>query len=60
VAPTAVVEQRGTFVGEVGVGIVHHVEPWTPSSRAPRVVELARAVKMQFDPLGRLNPGIDV
>jgi glycolate oxidase FAD binding subunit len=50
----------GNFVAEVGVGIVHHAEPWHPPVRDPRVVALAQAVKHEFDPDGRLNPGVDV
>jgi FAD/FMN-containing dehydrogenase len=60
VRPSDVVGQRGTFVAEVGVGIVHHADPWSPPPRAERVLELARAVKAQFDPAGRMNPGVDV
>lgn len=58
--PSSLGSVEGTFVAEVGVGVVHHAEPWTPPPRDTRVVELARAVKEQFDPTGRLNPGIDV
>lgn len=60
VPPAAVVDQRGEFVTEVGVGIVHHAEPWSAPPRSARVLELTRAVKAEFDPTGRLNPGIDV
>jgi glycolate oxidase FAD binding subunit len=60
VRPRDVEMQRGTFVAEVGIGIVHHAEPWSPPVRSTRVVDLARAVKAQFDPSGRLNPGVDV
>jgi FAD/FMN-containing dehydrogenase len=60
IAPSAVGTLTGTFVAEVGVGIVHHAEPWSPPAREQRVIDLARAVKAQFDPSGRLNPGVDV
>jgi glycolate oxidase FAD binding subunit len=60
IPPSAVGALTGTFVAEVGVGIVHHAEPWTPAAREQRVIDLARAVKAQFDPSGRLNPGVDV
>jgi glycolate oxidase FAD binding subunit len=60
VSPAAVSESTGEFVAEIGVGIVHHAEPWTPPARSERVIALARTVKAEFDPTGRLNPGIDV
>ncbi len=60
VPPAEVRQQVGVFVAEVGIGIVHHAEPWSAPPRPARVVELARAVKAQFDPSGRLNPGVDV
>ncbi len=49
---------NGTFVAEVGVGVVHHAEPWLAPPGDPRAVELARALKQEFDPTGRLNPGM--
>ncbi len=60
IAPADIPSLTGTFVAEVGVGVVHHAEPWGAPAREPRVVDLARSVKDQFDPTGRLNPGIDV
>jgi glycolate oxidase FAD binding subunit len=47
----------GRFLAEVGVGIVHgdHAAPTAPMD--PRLVDLHRAVKVRFDPDGRLNPG---
>jgi glycolate oxidase FAD binding subunit len=60
IAPATIPSFSGTFVAEVGVGIVHHAEPWSPPPRADRVIALARAVKAEFDPDGRLNPGVDV
>jgi glycolate oxidase FAD binding subunit len=60
VSPAAVAAFTGDFVAEIGVGIVHHAESWTAPARAAGVVALARAVKSEFDPTGRLNPGIDV
>ncbi len=50
----------GSFVAEIGVGIVHHTRP-----RPERAVDAAQAalharIKQEFDPTGRLNPGIDL
>jgi glycolate oxidase FAD binding subunit len=58
--PAVVTELSGRFVAELGVGVVHQADPWTAPPRAERVLALARAVKQEFDPDGRLNPGIDV
>ncbi len=60
VAPSSISSVTGEFVAEVGVGIVHHAETWSAPERDPRVAALARALKTEFDPSGRLNPGIDV
>ena len=56
VPPRDVRSQTGTFVVEVGVGVVHHADPWSPPPRDPRVVELEARLRREFDPTGRLNP----
>jgi len=60
VPPASIPALSGTFVAEVGVGTVHHAEPWTAPARPSRVVELAQAMKREFDPRGRMNPGVHV
>lgn len=60
VPPAAVSDLHGAFVVELGVGIVHHSEAWPPPARGVRETELAKSLKAEFDPSGRLNPGVDV
>jgi glycolate oxidase FAD binding subunit len=48
------------FVAEIGVGIVHHSQPRPDSPIDPTVRSLHERVKHEFDPAGRLNPGVDV
>ncbi len=63
VRPSELVTKLGTstgsFIAEIGVGVVHHSEP--PPRRDPDqpTRELHQRIKVQFDPSGRLNPGID-
>jgi glycolate oxidase FAD binding subunit len=47
----------GTFVAEVGVGIVHHCAPAPRRPVDPAIVRLHERLKAAFDPTGRLNPG---
>ena len=50
--------QQGTFIAEVGVGIVHHAEPAPSRMRHPGAELIAARIKREFDPEGRLNPGV--
>jgi len=50
----------GTFVAEVGVGVVHHTDPAPTRAVGPAVRDLNGRIKHNFDPTGRLNPGVDV
>jgi len=50
----------GSFVAEVGVGIVHHTHPVASVEPDVAALELQRRIKSEFDPKGRLNPGVSV
>lgn len=60
VPPAAVLATTGRFVAEVGVGVVHHADPWHPPDRDPRAAALGVALHHELNPAGRLNPGVDV
>jgi len=47
----------GTFVAEIGVGIVHTSTPAPVRRVDPAIAALHRRIKEKFDPTGRLNPG---
>jgi FAD/FMN-containing dehydrogenase len=53
-------EVPGTFVAEIGVGVVHHSRSAPAAPATPETIHLHRAIKAEFDPTGRLNPGLDV
>lgn len=61
VAPSAVGALTGEFIAEVGVGIVHHAEP-VPAGQThdSSVTKLTQRIKAEFDPGGRLNPGVTI
>jgi len=50
----------GSFVAEIGIGIVHHARPAPDTVIEPAVRALHARIKHEFDPTGRLNPGVDV
>jgi glycolate oxidase FAD binding subunit len=50
----------GPFVAEIGVGVVHHSQPAPARVVDPTVRSLHDRIKHEFDPTGRLNPGVDV
>jgi glycolate oxidase FAD binding subunit len=61
VVPSSVLSLTGDFVAEIGIGIVHQAEPATGDvGLEPSVTKLTRRVKAEFDPTGRLNPGVSV
>jgi FAD/FMN-containing dehydrogenase len=49
--------ETGSFVAEVGVGLVHAERPDRPSPRPAGVETIETRIKALFDPDGRLNPG---
>jgi glycolate oxidase FAD binding subunit len=61
VPPNEVRSLTGDFVAEVGVGIVHHADP-APDFPVTdtSVTKLTHRIKAQFDPSGRLNPGVSL
>jgi len=61
--PSALGELRdeipGTFLAEIGVGVVHAVTPRSRTAPDPAVRALHDRIKAQFDPSNRLNPRRD-
>ena len=57
----AVGSLTGDFLAEVGVGVVHQAGP-LPAGTPPEssVTKLTRRIKAEFDPGGRLNPGVSL
>jgi glycolate oxidase FAD binding subunit len=53
-------EPAGTFVAEVGVGIVHSSRPAPTAEPNRETFELHRRLRDEFDPGRRLNPGLDI
>ena len=53
-----VVERPGAFIAEIGVGIVHHEFPCVPRDTDQPIRDLHHRIKHEFDPTGRLNPGV--
>jgi len=49
--------EPGSFVAEIGVGIVHRHDAPPPAEPPAAVVALHRRLKQAFDPSDRLNPG---
>jgi glycolate oxidase FAD binding subunit len=56
----ALADDEAPFVAEIGVGIVHHSQPAPSPTVDPVVRSLHDRIKHEFDPTGRLNPGLDV
>lgn len=58
--PSLRIAAPGSFVAEVGVGIVHHTHSSSRAEPDIATAELHRRIKSEFDPTGRLNPGVSV
>jgi glycolate oxidase FAD binding subunit len=56
----ALAGESAAFVAEIGVGVVHHSRPAPARAVDPTVRALHDRIKHEFDPTGRLNPGVDV
>jgi FAD/FMN-containing dehydrogenase len=60
-APSALAEldvhETGSFVAEIGIGVVHAEHPQPPSGMAAGVHLIHERMKAEFDPTGRFNPG---
>lgn len=52
-------ETPGSFVAEIGVGVVHRGQQRPVRSSDVATRALHDRIKQQFDPTGRLNPGLD-
>lgn len=52
-------DEAGTFMAEVGVGMVHRHLAAPIGSVDAATRQLHDRIKTQFDPTGRLNPGVD-
>jgi glycolate oxidase FAD binding subunit len=53
-------EEPRSFVAEIGVGIVHHTRRQIRATPDRETIDLHRRITDEFDPDGRLNPGVDV
>ncbi len=58
--PMLAVSDDARFVAEIGVGVVHHTQPPADAVIDLAVRALHARIKHEFDPTGRLNPGVDV
>lgn len=61
-SPAAIRSLTGSagFVAEIGVGVVHHTQPSPGRTVSAAITALHQRMKHEFDPTGRLNPGVDV
>lgn len=58
--PSALASLTGSFLAEVGVGVVHRPDLVERPGPDPSALAVHRRIKALFDPTGRLNPGRSV
>ncbi len=59
VRPRELRRLTGSFVAEIGVGVVHHHRPQARRTVEAPTRRLHERLRAEFDPDGRLNPGVD-
>ncbi|MBI4729972.1 MAG: FAD-binding protein [Acidobacteria bacterium] len=57
IRPSQLRDLTGSFVAEIGVGVVHTTDLVPPRGIDSVTMALQRGIKTRFDPTGRLNPG---
>ena len=53
-------DPNDSFIAEIGVGVVHATQPPPVRPVDDAIRRLHERIRAEFDPTGRLNPGLDV